>query len=148
MATTLELEFDTTGDNGAPLGDVASSLVSLHDLLRDLGSIAAYPTSVEFREIQVVAIEMRNPLKVKLSLVGISDEAVKAFQEICRDIIRLRSSRQDGGAPDIARALALVLGAEAIDSRITEAEAHRLRDHVAVLQRAAIPLKRVAVSGS
>src|SRR5918996_6048363 len=85
--TFIDLEFDTIPKRGAPLGDIASSLVSLHDLLRDLGTLAGYPASVEFREIQVVAIEMGNPLKIKLSLLAISAEAVKAFQEICREII-------------------------------------------------------------
>ena len=80
LATFIDLEFDTTPHRGAPLGDIASSLVSLHDLLRDLGSMAAYPSSAEFRDITVVAIEMRNPLKIKLSLRAIPAEAVKAFQ--------------------------------------------------------------------
>src|SRR5688500_3830483 len=94
--TFIDLEFDTSAKTGAPLGDIASSLISLHDLLRDLATMAGYPSSVEFREIQVVAIEMRSPMKITLSLRAISAEAVKAFQEICRDIIffRERGSHQ------------------------------------------------------
>src|SRR5918995_477269 len=88
--TFIDLEFDTSQKVGAPLGDIASGLVCLHDLLRDLATLAAYPSSAEFREIQVVAIELRSPLKVKLSLLAISPEAVKAFQEMCRDVIRFR----------------------------------------------------------
>ena len=96
--TFIDLEFDTIPDRGAPLGDIASSLVCLHDLLRDLATLAAYPSSVEFREIQVVAIEMRSPLTVKLSLLAISAEAVKAFQEICRDVIRFRERQSHQAA--------------------------------------------------
>ena len=94
--TFIDLEFDTGARGGAALGDIASSLVSLDELLRDLGSIAAYPASVEFRKIEIVAIEVRNPLRIKLSLFAIPADAVKAFQEICRDIIvhRERRSRQ------------------------------------------------------
>src|SRR6185436_19496143 len=94
--TFIDLEFDTGATGGARLGDIASSLVSLDELLRDLGSIAAYPSSVEFRKIEIVAIEMRNPLKIKLSLFAIPADAVKSFQDICRDIIiyRERRSRQ------------------------------------------------------
>ena len=85
--TFVDLEFDTGTNGGALLGDIASSLVSLDELLRDLASIAADPSGVEFRNIEIVAIEMRSPLKIRLSLLGISPDAVKAFQEICRDII-------------------------------------------------------------
>ena len=152
----IDLEFDTTASRGAPLGDIASSLVSLHDLLRDLGTMAAYPSSVEFREIQVVAIEMRNPLTIKLSLLGISAEAVKAFQEICRDIIFFRERRSHQGASaatqrealdakqlaNIKAALALVLHA---DGHITEKEVQRLHGHILTLQNAEVPLKRVVV---
>jgi hypothetical protein len=69
--TFIDLEFDTAANRGAPLGDIASSLVSLHDLLRDLATMAAYASSAEFREIQVVGIEMRSPLTIKLSLFAI-----------------------------------------------------------------------------
>jgi len=156
--TFIDLEFDTTPNRGAPLGDIASSLVSLHDLLRDLASIAAYPSSVEFRDITVVAIEMRNPLKIKLSLRAISAEAVKAFQEICRDII-VRGRRSHQGAStakqrddldakqlaNIKTALDLVLHADGRDGHITEQEEQRVHDHILTLQNAEVPLKRVIV---
>ena len=157
--TFIELEFDTVPNRGAPLGDIASSLVCLHDLLRDLATLAAYPSGAEFREIQVVAIEMRTPLKVKLSLLGISAEAVKAFQEICRDVIRYRQRRSHQAAlPDSERedidakrlaniqtALDLVLHAEGTDGHVTEKEAQRLYGHIVTLQNAEVPLKRVVV---
>ena len=156
--TFIELEFDTTPNRGAPLGDIASSLVSLHDLLRDLGSMAAYPSSVEFRDITVVAIEMRNPLKIKLSLRAIPAEAVKAFQEICRDII-VRGRRSHQGAStatprdeldtkqlaNITTALDLVLHADGKDGHITAEEEQRLHGHILTLQNAEVPLKRVIV---
>src|SRR5688572_13505682 len=126
--TFIDLEFDTTANGGAPLGDIASSLVSLHDLLRDLSTMAAYPSSVEYREIQVVAIEMRNPLTIKLSLFAISAEAVKAFQEICRDIIFFRERRRHLDAKQTANiktALDLVLHADGKDGQITEKELQR-----------------------
>ena len=140
--TFIDLEFDTTPNRGAPLGDIASSLVSLHDLLRDLASLAADPSSVEFREIQVVAIEMRNPLKVKLSLLAISAAAVQAFQEICRNIILFREGR---ARPDITTALDLVLHADGRNVDITEKEVHRLYGHIVTLQNAEVPLRRVVV---
>lgn len=159
--TFIDLEFDTTAHRGAPLGDIASSLVCLHDLLRDLATLAAYPSRVEFREIQVVAIEMRSPLTVKLSLLAISPEAVKAFQEICRDVIRFReqrsrqtaltdSRRDDIDAKRLANintALDLVLHADGKDGHLTEREAQRLYGHIVTLQNAEIPLKRVVLKG-
>ena len=157
--TFIDLEFDTNPQRGAPLGDIASSLVSLHDLLRDLATLAAYPSSAEYREIQVVAIEMRTPLKVKLSLLAIPAEAVKAFQEICRDVIRFRERdshatpsptirREDIDATRLANirtALDLVLHAEGKSGHMTEAEAQRLYGHMVTLQNAEVPLKRVVV---
>jgi hypothetical protein len=126
----VDLEFDTGTHGGALLGDIASSLVSLDELLRDLASIAADPSGAEFRNIEIVAIEMRSPLKIRLSLLGISPGAVKAFQEICRDIILFREGRLPA---DVA-------------ARITEQEAKRLHGHVATLRDAAIPLKRIEVT--
>jgi len=127
--TFIDLEFDTGTKGGALLGDIASSLVSLDELLRDLGSIAAGPSSVEYRNVEIVAIEMRNPLKITLSLFGISPDAVKAFEEICRDIILSREFCMPEG----------------VEPRITEQEARRLQGHIVTLQNAAIPLKRVEV---
>jgi hypothetical protein len=157
--TFIDLEFDTTPDRGVGLGDIASSLVGLHDLLRDLGSMAADPSSVEFRDIQVVAIEMRNPLKIKLSLLAISADAVKAFQKICRDII-VRGRRSHQGAStaerheeldakqlaNIKTALDLVLHAGGKDGHITKQEEQRLHGHILTLQNAEVPLKRVIVT--
>ncbi len=128
--TFVDLEFDTGARGGALLGDIATSLVSLDDLLRDLASIAADPAGVEFRNIEIVAIEMRSPLKIRLSLFGISPQAIEAFQQICRDIILFR----EGPLP------------AAVAARITEQEAKRLHGHVATLRDAAIPLKRIEVT--
>ena len=135
--TFIDLEFDTTASSGTPLGDIAASLMSLHELLRDLATLAA-PFTAEFREIQVVAIEMRNPLTIKLSLLAISAEAVKAFQDICRDVIAKRST-------NLHTALDPVLRGEGNNGVLTEPEAQRLHGHIATLQNAAIPLKRVVV---
>lgn len=135
--TFIDLEFDTGTRGGALLGDIATSLVSLDELLRDLGSIAAYPSSVEFRNVEIVAIEMRSPLKIRLSLFGISPDAVKAFQKLCRDVIFSRE-------PDLKTALELCRPSGA-QSPITEPEAQRLSGHVVRLQNAEIPLKRVEV---
>ena len=129
-ATFIDLEFDTGTRGGALLGDVAASLVSLDELLRDLGSIAADPSSAEFRNIEIVAIEMRSPMKIRLSLFGITPDAIAAFQEICRDVILSREGRLPA---DIA-------------ARITEAETKRLLGHVAALHNAVIPLKRIEIS--
>jgi hypothetical protein len=142
LTTFVDLEFDTPGSGGAPLGDIASSLVSLDDLLRDLGTIAAYPSSVEFREVRVVAIELRNPLKVRLSLVAIPVEAVKAFQEICGDIIAFRQRRPPA---NIAATLDRVLRAIGREGQVTDTEAARLHGHIMSLHNAAVPLKRVVV---
>jgi hypothetical protein len=155
----IELEFDTRPERGAPLGDIASSLVSLHDLLRDLAALAADPANVEFREIQVVAIEMRRPLTITLSLFAISAEAVKAFQEICRDIILCRDpdphhrapagggSEREAARQRLATALDLVLRADGKDGQLTEKELQRLHGHITTLRRADVPLKRVIVRG-
>jgi len=132
--TFVDLEFDTGTKGGALLGDIASSLVSIDELLRDLASIAADPSSVEFRDIEIVAIEMRSPLKIRLSLFGISPEAVTIFQEICRDIILSR------GRPPYLGALP-----DELHARLSEQEAQRLRAHIVTLQNAAIPLKRIEV---
>ena len=137
----IDLEFDTV-NRGAPLGDIASSLVTLHDLLRDLAALAAYPGGVEFREIQVVAIEMRSPLTVKLSLLAIPPEAVKAFQEICRAVIHVRERRSQS---NLKSALDRVLQADDKNSHLTEKEVQRLYDHMVALQNAEVPLRRVVV---
>lgn len=125
--TFVDLEFATGNKGGALLGDIATSLVSLDELLRDLASIAG--AASEFRNVEIVAIEMRSPLKIRLSLFGISPEAVDAFQRICRDIILDRN---------------FTVPAE-VAARLTDQESSRLRDHVATLRQAAIPLKRVEV---
>jgi hypothetical protein len=126
----VDLEFDTGARGGALLGDIATSLVSIDELLRDLASIAADPSSVEFRNIEIVAIEMRSPLKIRLSLFGISPDAVTAFEHICRDIILSREGR---------------LPAD-VTARITERESERLHGHIVTLQNASIPLKRIEVA--
>ena len=138
--TRIDLEFDTGAKGSALLGDIASSLVSLDELLRDLGSIAAYPASVEFRSIEIVAIEMRNPLRITLSLFAIPVEAVKAFEAICRDIILFRDSRSPH---DSLTRICSTLGIER--ARITEQEETRLHRHIVTLQSAEIPLKRIEV---
>ena len=135
--TFVDLEFDTGTTGGALLSDVASSLVSLDELLRDLASIAAYPSIVEFRKIEIAAIEVRNPLKIRLSLFAISPDAVKAFQDICRHIIVFRDRR--------SRTALELRTLEGVHARITEQEAQRLFGHIETLQNAAIPLKRIEV---
>lgn len=125
----LDLEFDTGTKGGAQLRDIASSLVSIDELLRDLAALAAGSSTAEFRNVEIVAIEMRSPLKVRLSLYGISTEAVGAFQHICRNVI-------------LGREFSAL---ETVAPRITETEARRLHGHIATLQNAAIPLKRVEV---
>ena len=134
----IELEFDTGARGGALLGDIASSLVSVDELLRDLASLAADPSSVEFRNVEIVAIEMRSPLKIRLSLFGISPDAVTAFQDICRAIIvtRERGSRLATPAASLS---------DELRARMTEQEGERLQGHVVTLQNAAIPLKHVLV---
>ena len=127
--TFIDLEFETDETRGAPLGDIASSLVTIDELLRDLATMCA-GASPEFREVRVIAIELRNPLKIKLSLLAIPADALKAFQEICREIIVFRGRRGDPLAGM---------------SRFTDTEAARLQGHVRSLQNAAVRLKRVIV---
>ena len=134
MATFVDLEFETEGSRGAPLGDIASSLVTIDELLRDLATLSADRSIAEFREVRVVAIELRNPLKIKLSLFGIPEQAVKAFQDLCREILIFKERRSDPLA-----------GITATLDRVTDAESHRLRAHLEALQHAHVPLKRVIV---
>jgi hypothetical protein len=158
--TFLVLEFGTGTSGTAPLGDIAASLVSIDELLRDLAAMAAAPSTVEYRNIEVVAIEMRSPLRVTLSLLAISAEAVKAFQDICRDIMLYRERRGRDGAAiagewEELRAkrlagvtAALRMGASAAggeEVRLSEQEAQRLQRHMWTLQDAAVPLRRVEV---
>jgi hypothetical protein len=137
----IELEFDTPAAGHAPLGDIARSLVSVDELLRDLATLAAYPSNAEYRQIQVAGITMRSPLTVSLSLLAIPEEAVKAFQEICRAIIifRDRPSRQ----PAIDAALA---NCAASSPHLTEDETRRIHAHIATLDTADVRLKAVIVS--
>ena len=137
------------------------TLVSVDELLRDLAAIAAYPSHAEFRNIEVVAIETRERLKVKLSLLAIPADAVNAFQDICRDIIVFReragrdpalaaSTWQDVVAIRLA-ALTTSLnhyGATAMEEgeRLTVLDAQRLQRHMNVLRNAAMPLRRVEVT--
>ena len=135
QVTSIDLEFDTGATGQAPLGDIASSLVSVDELLRDLATIAAHASGVEYREIRVEAITMLNPLKVRLALVAIPIAAVKGFQEICRAIISGRPTRIDA-----ALALCTSEGAH-----LTEQESQRMRGHIATLQAAKVPLRRIAI---
>lgn len=156
--TLLTLEFATDTNGASALSDIAFSLVTVDELLRDLATIAAYPSSVEYRNIEVVGIEMRSPLKVTLSLFAISAEAVTAFQEICRDIMMYRERRgrharpaaSDADAVNAARLATITraLGMDVSDAdqvRITERDAQRLYGHMRTLQNAEIPLRRVEV---
>ena len=145
LETFLELEFGPGPNDATPLGDIAASLVSLDELLRDLASIAAYPSDAEFRSIEVVAIEMRRPLKVKLSLIAISPDAVKAFQEICRDIIVQRERRGQHPVTLGNVQTVLELRGSLGHARLTENEAKRIYGHVVALHNAEVPLKRVEV---
>ena len=142
--TFVDLEFDTGTRGGALLGDIASSLVSLDELLRDLASIAAGASSAEFRKIEIAAIEMRSPLRIRLSLFSISPEAVQAFERLCRYIIVSRDDRSRGlDSVKSAVELCTPAGVE-----VTEEELQRLHGHVVTLQDAEIPLKRVVVRGN
>ena len=134
----IDLEFDMRTTDGAPLGDIATSLVGVDELLRDLATITGYPSSAEFREIQVVEIVMRSPLKVTLALRAIPEEAIKAFQDICREIIVFRDRRSRHSAMDLAEELCARQG-------VTESEVRRIRGHIATLQDAKVPLKAVVV---
>jgi hypothetical protein len=138
--TFIELEFDTTAAGRAPLGDIASSLVAIDELLRDLATIAAYPSAAEFRDIQVLTITTKNPLVVKLSLLAIPMEAIKAFQEICRVIAGVKSQ----AAIDAALAVCARAGGH---ESLTDRERRRILGHIATLQNAEIRLKAVVVKG-
>jgi hypothetical protein len=136
------------------------TLVSVDELLRDLAAMAAYPANAEFRKIEVVAIETRERLKVKLALFAIPAVAINAFQEICRDIIVFRE-RPGGDAPSAETAWHDVIGkrlaairsalnggasAEMIDDdRLSVQDAMGLQRHMEVLRNAAMPLRRVEV---
>ena len=77
---------------------------------------------------------MRSPLRITLSVFAISPDAVKAFEDICRDIILDRERRSHLAAlPD------------EVQAGISDQEIQRLQGHIAALQNAAIPLKRVEV---
>jgi hypothetical protein len=138
--TFIDLEFGARFKGVIALSDVAASLVALDELLRDLGSIAAYSGGAAHRSVEVVAIEMRSPLKVRLSVFAISPEALHAFQQICRDVIVSRDA-------DIIRTLEL-LNADGMLARMTEGEAERINGHIAVLKNAAVPLTRIEVRDS
>ena len=157
-ATFVNLEFDTGTKGGAQLGDIAASLVSLDELLRDLASIAAYPSSAEYRKVEIVAIELRSPLKIRLSLFAIEPAAVKAFQKICREIILFRDggrrhaarsagTLEDANAPRLARIKTTLEGCvpEGSPAHISEKEMQRILGHMLALQSAEIRLKRVEV---
>ena len=161
--TLLHLEFGTDVQGAAPLGDIAATLVSLDELLRDLAAIAAYPSNAEFRNIEVVAIETRERLKVTLSLLAIPAEAISAFQDVCRDIIvfRDRADRDPTPAPSewdavIAARLAIISAAlnhggtteKDGNARLDVQDARRLQRHMDVLRHAAMRLRRVEITNS
>jgi hypothetical protein len=161
--TFLHLEFGTDIQGAAPLGDIAATLVTLDELLRDLAAMTAYPSNAEFRNIEVVAIETRERLKVTLSLLAIPAEAITAFQDICRDIIIFRdradrdSTMAAGAWPDVLAARLAVITAALnhgqtpeIDgnARLDVQDARRLQRHMDVLRHAAMPLRRVEVANS
>jgi hypothetical protein len=137
----IDLEFDTTAAGRAPLGDIAGSLVSIDELLRDLAALAAYPSSAEYRDIQVAGITMRSPLTVSLTLLAIPDQAIKAFQDICRALIVWRDQPSRQTAIDAALARCVAPG----HAGITDDEARRIDAHIARLDSADVPLKAVIV---
>ena len=158
--TLLHLEFGTDVQGAAPLGDIAGTLVTLDELLRDLAAIAADPSHAEFRNVEVVAIETRERLKVTLSLLAIPADAITAFQDVCRDIIVFRERAGDATLADgawqgvIASRLAAITAA-LNDGRITRGngqdqltvqDARRLEGHMDILRNAAMPLRRVEVT--
>ena len=156
--TLIDLEFDTAANRGAPLGDIASSLVSIHDLLRDLAALAGSDSGPRYRDIRVVNIEMRSPLTITLELRAISEDAVKAFQELGRAVILFRERRSQQDALSASRsqdvdanrraAIATALKLLSRDSPtvdITAQETERLNDQLVSLQNAEVPLKRVVV---
>jgi hypothetical protein len=155
--TLIDLEFGAATNGELPLGDIAASLVRVDELLRDLGSLAADPSSVEFRTVQIVAIETGNPLKIRLSLFAIPAAAVTAFQDICRDIIRCRERQgrpaQPDGVPESDGINRLPTIDAALNTcaghggriHITDQEAQRLRGHITALQHAEAPLRRIQV---
>jgi hypothetical protein len=114
------------------------------ELLRDLATIAAYPSSAEYRDIQVAAMTMRNPMKVTLSLLAIPEQAVKAFQEICRQIIISRERRFAPNRSPIDAALA-ICAPHGEHARLTAQESERIQAHVARLQAAEVPLREIVV---
>jgi hypothetical protein len=156
--TLIDLEFDTA-KHGAPLGDIVASLNSLHELLEDIGAVAGYPNNLGLGDIQIAAIEMRSPLKIKLSLLEISADAVKAFRGICQDIIFYRERRgrhaalaasewEDVAAKRLANiktALDICSTASGRTVSVTEEEAQRLYRNIVVLQNAEVPLTRIDV---
>lgn len=144
-ATFIDLEFDTGTNGGTQLGDIASSLVSLDELLRDLASLAAYPSSAEFRKLEIAAIELRSPLKIRLSLFAIEPSAVKAFQEICRDVILARDGDEAMSDERLRRLKGTLERCvpEGLPPQISEQELQRVHGHMMALQRAEIRLKRV-----
>jgi hypothetical protein len=131
-AAFIDFEFETGTTSGVMLKDIASSLVTIDELLRDLASITAEPLSGEYRNVEIAAIEMRSPLTIRLSLTAISPAALTAFQGICRDIIVGR----DGGDLHLS---------EAASSHLSERETERLHGHVAMLRNAATRLRRIAI---
>lgn len=142
MTRTIDLEFDTDAAGHAPLGDIARSLVSIDELLRDLATLSASTT--EYREIQVAGITMRSPLTVSLTLHAIPDDAVKAFQELCRAIIVFRDRPSRQAAIDGALAACAVMGQH---GRITDDESRRINAQIAMLDTADVRLKAVIVRG-
>jgi hypothetical protein len=106
--------------------------------------MCADASSAEFREVRISAIELRDPLKIRLSLFAIPDEAVSAFQDICREIIVSRDRRADPLA-GVATIVDRVLQRVDAGGRVTVSEAQRLRQHIVSLHNAEVRLKHVAV---
>lgn len=125
----IDLEFDTGSVGVELLGNLSSSLVTIDELLRDLASMIG--SGAEFRRIDIIAIEMRAPLTIRLSLHEIPADAIAAFQDICREVTRFR---------DREPRLPVLPG-------LTPPEAERMRAQVISLRNAAVPLKRVRLSG-
>ena len=139
-AAFVDLEFDTAARGVAQFGDIASSLVVLDELIRDLASLAATRTGAEFRDIEIAAIDIRNPLKVRLSVFAVSAEALGAFQELGREIIRGRITGADSVAAILARCLP-----QDEHPAPTDQEIARLHGHAVSLQQATVALTRVRV---
>lgn len=160
QAVFVELEFDDRTRGSFGLADTGRVLTAIHGLLDDMGRISARPIVELMPEIEIVSMGMHSPLKVKISIIGMSKEGVQAVVNLLRDVVFFRQTRTRMAAlaakeweevaekrlKNIEKALDLAMQADPATRKVTEQEALRIYRNMLTLEQVDMTLKRAEIT--